>query len=161
MATITFTNNNNPNPGLEDVLDQTGDIITANATTFEIRNNNGGAFNNFIFRFTSAGSDFTFTGTTPTGGTITSVKILDATGGDEVIHPSRIPNRGLLMFLTVTAKPAALSRALNFLLGRRHILGGPVSNTYTGSNGVDHLTTFGLNGISLPRYRDAQWRRRQ
>ena len=93
MATITFTNNNNPNPGLEDVLDQNGDIITANATTFEIRNNNGGATNNFIFRFTSGDRASPSRLHAPTGGTITGGAILDSTGGDVVAILAGISNR--------------------------------------------------------------------
>ena len=147
MATIVFTNNNNPNPGLEDVLDQNGDIITSNATTFEIRNNNVGIANNFIFRFTSATADFAFTGTTPTAGTITSIKILDATGGDDVIPSASISSKSMLGFWTAL-QFSGLTSALGVLLAGDLLT--PASNTYTGSNGNDRLTTFGLNGITSP-----------
>ncbi len=140
MATITFTDNNNPNPGLEDVLDQNGNIITANATTFELRNNNGGATNNFIFRFTGAG--FTFDGSMqPTGGAITGGAILDSTGGDVVATLAGISNVALNFFWSALQNNGTLN-ALEFLLGGDFIT--PETNNYIGSNGNDHLTTFGL-----------------
>jgi hypothetical protein len=77
MATIAFTNNNDPNPALEDVLGQGGTVAAHLPSTFAIQVT-GGTLDRFIFRFTSATSSFTYSGTTPTGGTITSADVFDA-----------------------------------------------------------------------------------
>ena len=149
MATIIFTNNNNPNPGLEDVLDQNGDIITANATTFEIRNNNGGASNNFIFRFTSADRISPSPAPRRPAARSPASRSWMRPAAMRSSQSVTIPNQGLVIFYDHTAKPRRYRR-----VGRSCSAGDsaatPASNTYTGSNGIDHLTTFGLNGITCP-----------
>ncbi|MDO8401470.1 MAG: calcium-binding protein [Bradyrhizobium sp.] len=132
MATVTFTNNNNPNPGLEDVLVRNG-AVTAAASTFEITNNTGGPLDGFSFSFFSAASNFTYNGTTPTGGTVTSVTVYDDQM-NVIATISGIPDRSLLGFWSALQGGTAIS-ALTHLLGSQ-------SNKYVGSNGDDHLTSF-------------------
>src|SRR6266567_3142017 len=81
MATVTYTTLQGvfQNWPLSDVLDAFGTVGTHDGTTFEIVNNTGSRFDGDIFRFTGTG--FTYLGTTPTGGTITSATVLDSHAG--------------------------------------------------------------------------------
>ena len=89
---ITFNNNFDPNPGFEEILDVSG-TLAGNATTFAITNNNGGTFDNYIFRLTGTG--FTYSGSFPTGGSVTGVQILAPGGVTTIATITGIPNRPL------------------------------------------------------------------
>ena len=132
VATITFTSTLAVNPGLEEVLDKNGTIGTADATTFEIINNTGGPWDGYVFRFT--GSGFTYSGTVPTGGTFTTITILDPSLQVVATATGFFTNSNLGTFWATLSSGTALG-ALDLTLGG--------NDTVTGSDGIDHLTTFG------------------
>ena len=138
MATITFTSFLASNPGLEDVLDSTGTIGTHNATTFQVINNNGGATNGFVFTFTGTG--FTYSGTTPTAGTITGVTVFDNASHTLATITGTFGNNSLVTIRN-TLQSSGTIAALNALLSG--------ADTYNGSASADKLRSFGASGDPL------------
>ncbi len=138
MATITFTSFLASNPGLEDVLDSTGTIGTHNATTFQVINNNGGATNGFVFTFTGTG--FTYSGTTPTAGTITGVTVFDNASHTLATITGTFGNNSLVTIRN-TLQSSGTIAALNALLSG--------ADTYNGSTSADKLRSFGASGDQL------------
>ena len=157
MATINFVNNTliagtTANPGLEDVLSATGAITANTASLFEITNTSGGEFNGFRFQLTSSLADFTYSGTTPTGGTIDGIVVL---APDGVTHIIEVPDVGgpgtdqnLDFFFETLTNPDDFgipfplpNLALDFLLNSE--------NTVNGSAIADHATTFGGQGNTV------------
>jgi hypothetical protein len=133
MAIITFTNNNNPNPAIEDVLDPNGTITAQTATTFEITNNTGGPWDGFVFRLT--GTNFSYNGSTPTGGTITGITILDTLGQDVATVAGPFNNTHFGSFWSNLQSGGGGLQALDYLIY--------LADTITGSDGDDRLTTYG------------------
>ena len=148
MATINFVNNTliagtTANPGLEDVLSATGAITANTASLFEITNTGGGQFNGFRFQLTSSLADFTYIGTTPTGGTIDGIIVL---APDGVTHIIEVPDIG---------GPFADQDLDDFFAALTDPFEGPLEaldelldseNTVNGSAIADHATTFGDEG---------------
>ena len=152
MATINFVNNTliagtTANPGLEDVLSATGAITANTASLFEITNTGGGQFNGFRFQLTSSLADFTYIGTTPTGGTIDGIVVVAPDGVTHIIEVTGIggpeANQSLEDFFATLTEPFEESRfvALDDLLDSE--------NTVNGSSIADHATTFGFEGTTV------------
>ena len=148
MATINFVNNTliagtTANPGLEDVLSATGPITANTASLFEITNTSGGQFNGFRFQLTSSASDFTYGGTTPTGGTIDGITVLAPDGTTHIVEVTGIggpvAEQSLAIFFEVLNNPdLGPLFALDVLLSSE--------NTVNGSGVADHATAFGFFG---------------
>jgi Ca2+-binding RTX toxin-like protein len=144
VATIAFANVLLENPSLENVLDSTPSVGTANANTFEIINNEAGATNGFIFRLTGAGFTFGGLGGAPNGGTITGFTVLN--GAAQVIATG-IPgatvfsNAALANFWSILTTSGPFT-ALNNLLGN--------SDVINGTDNVDHLETHSSSSFVDP-----------
>ncbi len=151
MATIDFVNNTlvtgtTFNPGLEDVLIPTGTISQHTATIFEITNNSGGAFDGFKFQIASTAANFTYSGTTPTAGTIGSVTVLAPNGTTHIINVTAGANgfgdASLANFFnTLKSAFGGVEDALDRILGN--------SNVVNGDGVADHLTAFGFGNNVL------------
>ena len=130
-------------PGLEDVLSATGPITANTASLFEITNTSGGQFNGFRFQLTSSLADFTYSGTTPTGGTIDGITVLAPDGTTHIVEVTGIggpdAEQSLAIFFEVLNDPdLGPLFALDVLLNSE--------NTVNGSGVADHATAFGLFG---------------
>ena len=77
------------------------------ASLFEITNTSGGQFNGFRFQLTGAG--FTYSGTTPTGGTIDGITVLAPDGVTRIIEVTAIggpeAEQDLVDFFTTLIDP--------------------------------------------------------
>ena len=148
MATINFVNNTliagtSANPGLEDVLSATGPITANTASLFEITNTSGGQFNGFRFQLTSSASDFTYSGTTPTGGTIDGITVLAPDGTTHIVEVTALggvdAEQSLAIFFAALNDPdLGPLFALDPLLDSEDIVNG--------SGVADHATAFGFVG---------------
>ena len=101
---------------------------------FEITNTAGGAFNGFVFRFTSTAADFTFNGNQPTGGTIDSATVFDAEF-DVVAQITNIPNSQLVIVWGSTKNFGAFT-------GLASLFGDFLPDSFVGSTVADRLTSF-------------------
>jgi Ca2+-binding RTX toxin-like protein len=134
MATIAYTNSLVLNPSLDIILDSSGTIGTHDATTFEIINAvSGSVAENFVFRITGAG--FTYTGTTPTGGTISGVTVFDGASNTVATITGAFGNTSLATFWTNLQSSGHQLAALDNFLS--------TSDTMNGSDNADRLTTYG------------------
>ena len=151
MATINFVNDTliagtTANPGLEDVLSATGAVTASTASLFEITNTSGGQFNGFRFQLTSSASDFTYAGTTPTGGTIDGITVLAPDGVTHIIEVTAIggpeAEQDLVDFFATLIDPdQGLLAALDDLLDSENIVNGSAI--------ADHATAFGSEGNTV------------
>src|ERR1051325_1952871 len=132
MAIILFSDGLAANPGLEDVLDPNGTITASTTTVFEITNATGGTWNGFVFQFNGAG--FGYSGGSPTSGTIIQVTVLDASSNIIASTTGSFGDAALADVWSALQSDGPLA-ALDTLFSG--------SDTITGSDGVDHLTTFG------------------
>jgi hypothetical protein len=158
MATINFVNDTliagtTANPGLEDVLSATGAVTASTASLFEITNTSGGQFNGFRFQLTSSASDFTYGGTTPTGGTIDGITVLAPDGTTHIVEVTALGGVGaeqsLAIFFAVLNDPdLGPLFALDLLLNSE--------DTVNGSGVADHATAFGFVGGDFDRERRLQ-----
>jgi Ca2+-binding RTX toxin-like protein len=125
MGTITNTDFQAFNPALEDMLDATFVVGVADATTYEIVGSTSG----YIFQLT--GSDFSYSGTDPAGGSITGFNVLDLSGN--LIVAATGLDRSLLDVLAglTTSSTEAL-----------RILFGTDSHSFFGSDSDDDISTF-------------------
>jgi Ca2+-binding RTX toxin-like protein len=140
MASITFSNTALAfNPGLEDVLSATSSILTHTVAVFELTNASLGPFAGYRFHFTSAANDFIYdSNNAPLGGTISGLTILGSGGAPTIasvtLGAAGFSNADLATFWSLLRGGEPLS-ALDTLFGN--------ADTITGSNGADHLTSFG------------------
>ena len=134
MATITYSNSLALNPSLDTILDPTGTIGTHDATTFEIINaGSGSAAENFVFQITGAG--FTYTGSTPTGGTISAITVFDGASNTVATITGALGHTSLATFWNNLQGPGHQLSALDNVLS--------TSDTMNGSDNNDRLTTYG------------------
>lgn len=135
MATITYSNHTGVAPSLGDVFDADGIFLSSNTSTVcDIVNDNGGAWNGYIFRVIGTGFTYDSIGKIVTG-TVTGGVIIDTAGNVIAVFdtlPSNVKvQQGVYDFL---------NDGLDYLLR-----GDDITN---GSDGDDRLTTYGgLEGV--------------
>jgi hypothetical protein len=158
MATISYVNDVLPiggrsfNPGIEEVLDPTFTLGVANASVYELINNDGGALNGFKVQFTSnvnGTGNFSYflvgeTGELLPSGTITGMwlrapdgtVIAQVTAGAAGFSNAKLQDLYASLHNPNYDTPGkAISATLNSLFGNADVVyGSPVA---------DHLTNFG------------------
>jgi Ca2+-binding RTX toxin-like protein len=176
MVAISYVNDALPegglnfNPAFAEVLDTTPAVVTYTGNTYEIANNNGGAFNGFKVTFHSyvngGAGDFTYAnvgGVLKPSGTITGMFLRApdgtviaqvTTGTNTVFGDAKLQN----FFARLTNPAAETPKDAIFTA-----LDGLFSNTnqYYGSPVADHITSYGnaMGDLSGEGGNDLLWSR--